>query len=125
MLLDTHVLLLFLNEDPQLTPGIKEIIENAENVIVSIITLWEIAIKLSIKKLNLQFEFHELPSFLKQLEIGVIPITFTDVQCYINLPLHHRDPFDRILIAQAINQSISLVSRDVAFDAYSIKRVWL
>lgn len=125
MLLDTHVLLLFLNEDPQLTLGIKEIIENAENVIVSIITLWEIAIKLSIKKLNLQFEFHELPSFLKQLEIGVIPITFTDVQCYINLPLHHRDPFDRILIAQAINQSISLVSRDVAFDAYSIKRVWL
>ncbi len=100
-------------------------IEEADSVVVSIITLWEIAIKLAISKLNLQFEFQELPSFLEQLEIVTLPLTFADAQCYISLPLHHRDPFDRMLIAQAINNSLVIVSQDVAFDDYPIQRIWL
>jgi PIN domain nuclease of toxin-antitoxin system len=124
MLLDTHVLLWFLDDNEKLPLPIKETIEQADSVVISIVTLWEIAIKLSIKKLNLQFEFQELAVFLEQLEITILPLTFEDVQCYIDLPLHHRDPFDRILIAQVINHSFAIVSQDSAFDAYSVQRVW-
>jgi PIN domain nuclease of toxin-antitoxin system len=69
MLLDTHTLLWFLDDDHRLLPTIKEIIENSDNVAVSIITLWEIAIKLSVSKLNIQFEFQDLPIFLDELAI--------------------------------------------------------
>ncbi|MEA5522401.1 type II toxin-antitoxin system VapC family toxin [Limnoraphis robusta] len=124
MLLDTHTLLWFLDDNPKLTPEIRDTIETADTVVVSIITLWEIAIKLSIQKLELQLEFQELPSLLEQLNITVLPLIFADLQCYASLPLHHRDPFDRMLIAQAINHSLAIVSSDQAFDHYEIQRVW-
>jgi PIN domain nuclease of toxin-antitoxin system len=85
---------------------------------------WEIAIKLGLGKLTLQTSFHELESVLEQLFIKILPISFTDTDRYLDLPLHHRDPFDRILIAQAINNSLMVVSADPAFDAYSIQRLW-
>ncbi len=125
MLLDTHALLWFLDDNPKLPSEVKEIIENADRIVVSIVTLWEIAIKLSIKKLELEFEFQELPVLLEQLEIDILPIAFADLPCYINLPLHHRDPFDRILIAQAVNNCLTILSGDTAFDAYPIQRIWL
>jgi PIN domain nuclease of toxin-antitoxin system len=124
MLLDTHILLWFLEDHPKLPSQIKDMIEDDNDAVVSIVTLWEIAIKLSINKLNLQFEFQELPGFLDELGIEVLPLSFKDTNGYIILPLHHRDPFDRILVAQAMNNSLSIVSADVAFDAYPIKRVW-
>jgi PIN domain nuclease of toxin-antitoxin system len=124
MLLDTHVLLWFLDNNSKLPPKVKKMIEEGDNIVVSIVTLWEIAIKLSIKKLDVQFEFQDLVGFLGQLEITLLPLCFEDTQCYINLPLHHRDPFDRILISQAINNSLAIVSVDAAFDAYPIQRVW-
>jgi PIN domain nuclease of toxin-antitoxin system len=124
MLLDTHTLLWFLADDPKLPSEIREMIEAADSIFVSIITLWEIAIKLSIKKLNLEFEFHELPSLLEQLEIAVLPLTFADIHCYTGLPLHHRDPFDRILVAQSVIRSLVLVSADTTLDAYPIQRIW-
>ncbi|MBO1352324.1 MAG: type II toxin-antitoxin system VapC family toxin [Hormoscilla sp. GUM202] len=124
MLLDTHTLLWFLDDSPRLPQKVREQIEDANRLAVSIVTLWEIAIKLSIKKLELQFEFQELRAFLEQLGIEVIPITFADVQCYVTLPLHHRDPFDRLLIAQGMNRSLSLVSAETKFDPYAISRVW-
>jgi PIN domain nuclease of toxin-antitoxin system len=74
--------------------------------------------------LKLQFEFKELTSFLDELDIELLPLTFEDIKCYVGLPLHHRDPFDRILIAQATTNSLIIVSADSAFDAYSIQRVW-
>jgi PIN domain nuclease of toxin-antitoxin system len=124
MLLDTHALLWFLGDDPKLPSGIKEKIEDADEVTVSIISLWEIAIKLSINKLELQFEFRELPIFLEEVDIKVLPLLVEDMSFYLGLPLHHRDPFDRMLIAQAINYSLCIVSADVAFDAYAVQRLW-
>ncbi len=59
-----------------------------------------------------------------QLDIGTLGISFTDLERYTTLPLYHRDPFDRILIAQAITNSLTIVSVDKAFDAYPIQRVW-
>lgn len=86
MLLDTHALLWFLADDPKLSSKSKEIIQNSSDILVSIITLWEIAIKLSIKKLNLQLEFQNLPEFLDELEIRVLMLSFEDINGYISLP---------------------------------------
>ena len=124
MLLDTHTLLWFLNNDSKLISTVKSDIENADQVVVSIVNLWEIAIKLSIQKLELDFALSELPDFLTQLEIRILPLTFADLEHYITLPLHHRDPFDRLLIAQAMTNSLEIVSADTAFDAYSVRRIW-
>ncbi|MGD1930491.1 MAG: type II toxin-antitoxin system VapC family toxin [Leptolyngbyaceae cyanobacterium] len=124
MLLDIHTLLWFLNNDAKLISSIKSTIENADYVVVSVVSLWEIAIKLSIQKLELDFAFAELPDFLIQLEIRILPLSFVDLEHYITLPLHHRDPFDRILIAQAVTNSLEIVSADTAFDAYAVRRIW-
>lgn len=124
MLLDTHTLIWFLDDDPKLPSIVKERIEASSLVLVSIASLWEIAIKLGLGKLNFQFEFQEILAFLEQLEIIILSITFSDIKCYLEQPLHHRDPFDRMLIAQAINRSLSVISQDAQFDAYSIQRLW-
>ncbi|MEG4149107.1 type II toxin-antitoxin system VapC family toxin [Microcoleus sp. Pol12B5] len=125
ILLDTHTFLWYLEDSKQLSSQAAEIIEDRSNTLcLSIASLWEISIKLGLGKLSLQNSFSELEEVLQQLKIEVLPITFSDTECYLNLPLHHRDPFDRILVAQAINHSLVLVSRDVAFDAYDLQRLW-
>lgn len=124
MLLDTHTLLWFLADDPKLPSRIKNSIENADCVLVSMASLWEIAIKISIQKLKLDFEFMELADFFVQLGIETLDISFADLEHYKTLPLHHRDPFDRILIAQAITNSLVIISAETAFDAYPIQRMW-
>jgi PIN domain nuclease of toxin-antitoxin system len=125
ILLDTHTFLWYLEDSKQLSSKAAEIIEDPSNTLrLSIASLWEIAIKLGLGKLSLQNSFSELEEVLQQLKIEILPITFSDTECYLKLPLHHRDPFDRILVAQAINHSLVLVSRDVAFDAYDLQRVW-
>jgi PIN domain nuclease of toxin-antitoxin system len=124
-LLDTHTLLWYLQNSENLSDRATEILEDANNNLsVSIASLWEISIKLGLGKLRLQKSFSELEEVLQQLKIGVLPITFADTEFYLSLPLHHRDPFDRILVAQAMNHCLVLISRDLAFDAYSIHRVW-
>ncbi|MEG3844587.1 type II toxin-antitoxin system VapC family toxin [Microcoleus sp. herbarium14] len=125
ILLDTHTLLWYLEDSKNLSSKAAEIIEDPSNTLrVSIASLWEISIKLGLGKLSLQNSFSELEEVLQQLKIEVLPITFSDTECYLNLPLHHRDPFDRILVAQAINHSLVLISCDVAFDVYDLQRVW-
>jgi PIN domain nuclease of toxin-antitoxin system len=125
ILLDTHTFLWYLEDSKQLSSKAAELLEDPSNTLrLSIASLWEISIKLGLGKLSLQNSFSELEDVLQQLKIEVLPITFSDTECYLNLPLHHRDPFDRILVAQAINHSLVLVSCDVAFDAYDLQRVW-
>ncbi|WP_347242434.1 type II toxin-antitoxin system VapC family toxin [Nostoc sp. FACHB-888] len=102
----------------------REKIESAEAVFFSIASLWEMAIKLNIGKLSLQGAFEEIEPKLIAAGITILPITFTDTVQFRYLPLHHRDPFDRILVAQAMNHSLVLISRDSAFDAYNIQPVW-
>ncbi|HLO50881.1 MAG TPA: type II toxin-antitoxin system VapC family toxin [Kamptonema sp.] len=76
-------------------------------------------------KLQLNRSFEDLPKELQYINAQIIPITSKDTEIYVGLPLHHRDPFDRILVAQAMNHSLVLISLDLAFDAYPIQRVWL
>ena len=124
LLLDTHALIWFVSNDPNLPVSTRDKIESADDVFLSIASLWEMAIKLNIGKLPLQGNFEDIEPQLSAAGITILPITFADTVQFRYLPLHHRDPFDRILVAQAINHSLALISRDVAFDAYDLQRVW-
>lgn len=124
LLLDTHALIWFVSNDPNLPVSTRDQIESADDVFLSIASLWEMAIKLNIGKLPLQGNFEDIEPQLIAAGITILPLTFADTVQFRYLPLHHRDPFDRILVAQAINHSLVLVNRDVAFDAYDLQRVW-
>jgi PIN domain nuclease of toxin-antitoxin system len=123
-LLDTHTLIWFLDNDSRLPIGTKKQIESAESVFVSVVSIWEIAIKINIGKLNLKTNFQEIEQNLVTQDISVLSIAISDANTYLSLPLHHRDPFDRILIAQAINLDLTIISCDTQFDAYPITRLW-
>ncbi|MGB0562671.1 MAG: type II toxin-antitoxin system VapC family toxin [Spirulinaceae cyanobacterium] len=125
ILLDTHVIIWYFQDSKKLSLNISRLLENSDNQLkVSIVSLWEIAIKLSLGKLDLGVSFHDFQGLLKNLSIKVLPISLTDTEEYLNLPLHHRDPFDRMLIAQAIANSLTIVSADAALDAYPVQRLW-
>jgi PIN domain nuclease of toxin-antitoxin system len=126
LLLDTHVLLWFLQDDPRLSPIAKSIIENRTNQkLVSIATCWEISIKAGLKKLNIGepasvFLIRELSANNFEL-LGVELAHALYVE---SLPHHHKDPFDRMLIAQALLETIPIVSADALFDSYGVTRLW-
>ena len=97
-----------------------------ENLFFSVVSLWEIAIKVNIGKLQLTSSFDEILIRLEFLKVEILPISLADAKTYIALPLstEHRDPFDRMLITQAMNRSLDVVSHDEKFDLYPIQRVW-
>ena len=124
--LDTHTFLWFLLDDPRLSTTARELIDEPTNDIeVSPATYWEIAIKISLGK----YELPEPYDVFIEREIAtndfhILPIAPKHTAVLITLPYHHRDPFDRLLIAQAIVEDIPIVSVDPAFDAYSVIRLW-
>ena len=125
VLLDTHTFIWYIEGNTSLTEKAREIIEfSADNVYLSIISLWEIAIKTGKNKLSMQNEYDDLLDVLNSLNIEVLPITFVDTQIYKNLPLHHSDPFDRMIISQAINNSLTIVGCDQSFNDYPIQILW-
>lgn len=123
-LLDTHAFLWYLLGNPNLGSKAKEAIDTKTDLYFSIASLWEMSIKINVGKLQLNRSFEDLPKELQYLNVQILPITFEDTAFYAGLPLHHRDPFDRILVAQALNHSLVLISRDPAFDGYPIPRLW-
>ena len=126
LLLDTHTFLWFINDDPRLSAtAARHIGDPAARVLVSVVTAWEIAIKVSTGKLKLDRPLTRLwPESLARNEFEVLDVRSEHVMAISPLPLHHRDPFDRLLIAQAISEGLQLVSADVAFDAYPVERIW-
>ncbi|MEM1280059.1 MAG: type II toxin-antitoxin system VapC family toxin [Cyanobacteria bacterium P01_H01_bin.152] len=125
LLLDTHTLIWYLQEDEKLSSNMAKTLEDAGNsACVSIVSLWEIAIKLNLEKISLDIPFSDLPGLLEPLLIRILPVVFTDTENYLRLPLHHRDPFDRMIVAQAISHSLTIVSIDKALDAHPVQRLW-
>jgi PIN domain nuclease of toxin-antitoxin system len=123
-LLDTHAFIWLTEEDPNLPADLRTLIDTAETVYLSIVSLWEIAIKLNIGKLSLQRSYESIGAALEDSDILILPISFADTVQIRHLPLHHKDPFDRLLIAQAMNHNLTIISTDIAFDAYPIQRQW-
>ncbi|MGA7952250.1 MAG: type II toxin-antitoxin system VapC family toxin [Gloeobacterales cyanobacterium] len=125
LLLDTHTFLWFINGSAQLSTDAKNLLESEADLLLSTASLWEIAIKSSLGKLTLPRIYGQfIPQQLSQNEIEVLPISLEHLTVIATLPLHHRDPFDRLLIAQTIVEKVPIVSIDVAFDSYSIDRIW-
>jgi PIN domain nuclease of toxin-antitoxin system len=121
LLLDTHILLWYLDNNPKLSEVWKRYIEDRHNSIaVSMASLWEITIKVSLGKLELQDDLTTIENILRQQDIAFLPIRTPHLLYLLNLPFHHRDPFDRLIIAQAQAEQFTLVSDDGLFAAYSI-----
>jgi PIN domain nuclease of toxin-antitoxin system len=125
-LLDTHSLLWFVVASPKLSLKARAVIEDPTNqLFFSAASLWEVAIKVSLGKLDLGEPFdHFFPRQLDVNRIVLLRITVAHASALVNLPHHHRDPFDRILVAQAQVESLSIVSGDPALDAYGVSRLW-
>lgn len=126
VLLDTHAFLWFIDDSPQLSAAAKAVIADGSNdVVLSVASLWEMAIKISLGKLSISGPFGSYISHqLTANTIGLLPISLEHVAAVASLPFHHRDPFDRLLIAQALIEQIPLLSTDSSLDAYGIHRIW-
>jgi PIN domain nuclease of toxin-antitoxin system len=128
-LLDTHTFLWFAvaslgHNLPQATRDMLE--EKSNQLYLSVASPWEVAIKISIGKMNLPQPIRQIV----QTEVSTNGLNLLDIKLahldeVERLPFHHKDPFDRLLIAQSLTESFSIVSIDAAFDAYGVKRIWL
>jgi PIN domain nuclease of toxin-antitoxin system len=126
LLLDTHAWLWLLREPERLSPAAREAaLAEGATLHLSIASLWEIAIKVSIGKLNLSAPARDfLPMALARSAVETLAITTAHAVAVADLPRHHNDPFDRLLIAQAQIDHLTLVSRDPAFRAYDVPVLW-
>jgi PIN domain nuclease of toxin-antitoxin system len=126
LLLDTHALIWYVDQDHLLSASAHAAITNPANeLLLSAATIWEIGIKVGLKKLSLSLPFRQwMHKAIADLGLTALPITveYADVQAA--LPRHHGDPFDRLLAAQAQVENVSLVSADLVFDQYGVNRIW-
>lgn len=117
LLLDTHILLWWLADSPRLSKKARKAIQDAETVWVSAVSAWEIALKRSLGLLEAP---GNLEATLRSRDIQALPLTIAHATAAGKLPLHHRDPFDRMLIAQAMVESLMLLTADKQQTAYDV-----
>ena len=125
-LVDAHTLLWSQDDITRLPePATTALTNPADDRLLSIATIWEIGIKVALGKLPLSKPFRTwMDTAISDLAMTPLPITLDHVEQLTQLPFHHRDPFDRLIIAQAIVEDIPLISSDTQFDAYGIHRIW-
>ena len=117
-LVDTHALLWALCEPSALSPAARDAIADPSNlIVVSSVSLWECAIKAPLGKLRLPGSFFEA---LAPAGFELLPIALQHLEAYLELPMHHRDPFDRMLVAQAVHEQLILITRDRAIRKYGV-----
>lgn len=129
-LLDTHTFLWWITDNPQLSPRARDLIaDSANDVYLSAVSGWEIAIKAQLGKLRLpENVLQTIPQFvMTQLALNairVLPLQIHHALHVYTLPLHHRDPFDRLLIAQSQLENLPLVTADTILNAYDVSIIW-
>ena len=125
LLLDTHSLIWFLNGDKKLSDKVKKAIEDTKNLkIVSIATIWEIAIKISLDKINFPKGFKYFLDLIEKNGFEILPITFDHAMALSTLEFIHRDPFDRLLISQCKVDNFILATKDGNIKQYNIQTIW-
>lgn len=125
-LLDTHSFLWLASDDARLSVRAKEAFLSPENdFLLSVASIWEVAIKASLGRLKFVLP---LPQFVERqvqhMGLEILPISVHHATAVEGLPFHHRDPFDRLLIAQSMYEAIPILGTDEIFDTYGIARVW-
>jgi PIN domain nuclease of toxin-antitoxin system len=128
-LIDTHTFLWFNEINSEISSKAKEIIENIENEIyISMASLWEISIKVNLGKLFINNDFESILEDINDEGIIILPINFPHICINNKLPQFHKDPFDRIIISQALSENFNIISKDAIFDKYLVEtelsRIW-
>jgi PIN domain nuclease of toxin-antitoxin system len=126
LLLDSHTLIWAADNPAKLSPRAQGLIQDpSHDRLFSAASLWEIGIKVGLGKLPLSLPYRQwMNRAMDDLGLVVLPITLNHAERQSILPWHHRDPFDRMLVAQALIEDVPLVSADPAVDAYGILRLW-
>ncbi len=126
LLLDTHSFLWFISGDERMSTTARGWVEDVQNeVFLSVASLWEMAIKISLGRLRFAQPFDVFISQQISINrIGLLGITIGHTAKVAELPFHHRDPFDRLLIAQALVEQMPIVSRDPVLETYGVTRLW-
>lgn len=126
LLLDTHAFLWFVTSDERLSPVAEQAMRGSGNeLLLSVASVWESAVKYNLGRLPIPEPLDTfVPTHLRANRIALLPIELHHTYEVARLPHHHRDPFDRLLIAQSLTERIPVVSADGAFDAYPVRRVW-
>lgn len=125
-LTDTNAFLWFITDSPRLPVKAKALLESRDNErLLSIASVWEIAIKTSLGKLTFRKPLEEfIPEQIAINGFTMLDIAVAHALQVARLPFHHRDPFDRMLVAQCLAEGLPLVSCDAALDAYGVQRLW-
>ncbi|MBM3240456.1 type II toxin-antitoxin system VapC family toxin [Candidatus Poribacteria bacterium] len=125
-LLDTNSFLWFIAGDEKLSRNAQQFISNPDNdLFLSVVSLWEIAIKVSIGKLELLHPFNQLfPEQLAENSIDLLTLKLNHLFILLELPLYHRDPFDRLIISQGIKENLPVISGDKIFQQYPVEVIW-
>lgn len=126
LLLDTCTFLWWVADTPELSAKARKAVADPDNACyLSVASCWEMAIKVSLGKLQLAGSIERfIPEQLAANDFRLLPIDFRHAVRVAALPFHHRDPFDRLLAAQAMEESLAIVSPDAAYASYGVKRIW-
>ncbi|HEY5314593.1 MAG TPA: type II toxin-antitoxin system VapC family toxin [Pirellulales bacterium] len=126
LLLDTHSFLWFILDNPRLSSAARNLVEEAANEIhVSPASYWEIAIKIKLGKYALHQPYQQfVETQIAVNDFRIVPIEPKHTALLTTMPLHHKDPFDRLILAQALAEDIPIIGIDPQFDAYGVKRLW-
>ena len=126
LLLDTHVLIWSAENPAKLSERVTNLLNDTSNSwVISIASIWEMQIKIQTGKLTLDLPLHELIETQQQSnELQLLQIKSSHIYALRDLPNHHRDPFDRMLITQAILEKMPLISIDTVFESYSVEKIW-
>jgi PIN domain nuclease of toxin-antitoxin system len=124
-LIDTHVLLWYLEGNSNLPRKIRNDVDNSENnIFISIASFWELAIKLASGKINTKITLAQIEEDIIKREFEILHISFQHLDVLMGLPKVHGDPFDRLIIAQAITESLAILSADRHFKDYPVDVIW-
>lgn len=124
-LLDTHTFIWFIEGDSSLPESVrKSITDPSSKNFISIASIWEIAIKINVGKLILQTPFPQIEKKINENDFQILPVSFGHTQVLTTLPHFHKDPFDRMIIAQSITEDLTVISKDKNFSLYPIKLLW-
>ncbi|MBC7812347.1 MAG: type II toxin-antitoxin system VapC family toxin [Burkholderiales bacterium] len=125
LLLDTHAFIWWAVEHRKLSPSVLAACENEANtLIVSLASIWEMQIKFQLGKMELDLPLIDLVSQQQSTGIELLPISLEHILAQQSLPFYHKDPFDRLIIAQAMTENLILVSHDPLFASYPVKLLW-
>ncbi|MBC8486459.1 MAG: type II toxin-antitoxin system VapC family toxin [Bacteroidetes bacterium] len=125
IIIDTHALIWYIEGEKRLSKTAISAIENLNNqVFVSKASLWELAIKISLGKLKISIGFDDLKKFLLENGFSILDYNFDHLITLLSLQYHHRDPFDRLIIAQSIYNRFNIVTIDKNFRKYDVKIIW-